>query len=90
MQLGRSFQRAFFSLPTPTHTPHPPNKRFPTSTNKDLAEKLYAAGVCQGSARFKRPKLSQTAFTIEHYAGGWLLFPTTPPRPSSPTVATPP
>ncbi|GBG00632.1 myosin [Raphidocelis subcapitata] len=43
--------------------------RFPTSTNKDLSEKLYASSICQASARFKRPKLSNTAFTIEHYAG---------------------
>jgi len=46
--------------------------RFPTATHKDLAEKLYGSGVCQGSARFKRPKLSQTAFTVEHYAGEWV------------------
>ena len=51
--------------PPPTHPP-----RFPTATHKDLAEKLYASPLCQGSARFKRPKLSQTAFTIDHYAGG--------------------
>jgi hypothetical protein len=47
--------------------PSPP--RFPTATHKDLADKLYASPLCQGSARFKRPKLSQTAFTIDHYAG---------------------
>lgn len=48
--------------------------RFPTATHKDLAEKLYGSAACKGSARFKRPKLSQTAFTVEHYAGGCLLW----------------
>eukprot|EP00879_Flechtneria_rotunda_P010956 GHRR01011448.1.p1 GENE.GHRR01011448.1~~GHRR01011448.1.p1 ORF type:complete len:975 (+),score=342.76 GHRR01011448.1:784-3708(+) len=43
--------------------------RFPTSTNKDLAEKLYNTPSVRGSARFNKPKLSQTAFTIQHYAG---------------------
>eukprot|EP00775_Hariotina_reticulata_P007220 gene7220-7433_t len=43
--------------------------RFPTSTNKDLAEKLYNTSTVRDSARFQRPKLSQTAFTIQHYAG---------------------
>lgn len=53
-----------------THNAHKnTNRSFPTATPKDLAEKLYAAPACRDSARFKRPKLSQTAFTVEHYAG---------------------
>jgi myosin-5 len=43
--------------------------RFPTATHKDLAEKLYSSPTCKGSQRFTQPKLSQTAFTIQHYAG---------------------
>jgi myosin-5 len=43
--------------------------RFPTATHKDLASKLYQSPTCKGSARFTQPKLSQTAFTISHYAG---------------------
>ena len=47
----------------------PSSPRFPNSTPKDLAEKLYGSTLCQGSSRFKRPKLNQTAFVIDHYAG---------------------
>lgn len=36
---------------------------------QDLAEKLYGAPSVRDSERFTRPKLSQTAFTIQHYAG---------------------
>jgi myosin-5 len=36
---------------------------------QDLAEKLYNNATVRDSARFQRPKLSQTAFTIQHYAG---------------------
>lgn len=43
--------------------------KFPTSTGKDLAQKLYTANVCKDSKRFAKPKLSVTAFTIDHYAG---------------------
>lgn len=43
--------------------------RFPTATGKDLANKLYTSGVCKESKRFSKPKLSLTAFSIDHYAG---------------------
>ncbi|KAF8063028.1 XI-F [Scenedesmus sp. PABB004] len=43
--------------------------RFPTATHKDLAEKLYGTPSVRDSGRFSKPKLSQTAFTIAHYAG---------------------
>ncbi|WIA40194.1 hypothetical protein OEZ86_013582 [Tetradesmus obliquus] len=43
--------------------------RFPTATHKDLAEKLYCTPSVKDSQRFAKPKLSQTAFTIQHYAG---------------------
>eukprot|EP00873_Tetraselmis_striata_P040360 jgi/Tetstr1/460624/TSEL_005822.t1 len=43
--------------------------RFPTATAADLALKLYQGDMIKGSARFSKPKLSQTAFTIDHYAG---------------------
>lgn len=36
---------------------------------QDLAEKLYSTQSVKESARFQKPKLSQTAFTIQHYAG---------------------
>lgn len=36
---------------------------------QDLAQKLYSTNTVSSSARFQRPKLSQTAFTIQHYAG---------------------
>lgn len=36
---------------------------------QDLAQKLYSTNSVSSSARFQRPKLSQTAFTIQHYAG---------------------
>lgn len=36
---------------------------------QDLAEKLYSTPTVKSSARFEKPKLSQTAFTIQHYAG---------------------
>lgn len=42
---------------------------FPTSTGADLAQKLYSSGLCKDSKRFSKPKTSQTAFTIDHYAG---------------------
>ena len=39
------------------------------ATNADLANRLYASPEVSGSARFSKPKLSQTGFSIEHYAG---------------------
>lgn len=39
------------------------------ATNADLANRLYASPEVTGSARFSKPKLSQTGFAIEHYAG---------------------
>jgi myosin-5 len=36
---------------------------------QDLAEKLYNTPSVKDSQRFQKPKLSQTAFTIQHYAG---------------------
>ncbi|CAL8460835.1 g366 [Coccomyxa elongata] len=43
--------------------------RFPRATNADLANRLYASPEVSGSGRFSKPKLSQTGFSIEHYAG---------------------
>eukprot|EP00197_Chlamydomonas_leiostraca_P009765 CAMPEP_0202867474 /NCGR_PEP_ID=MMETSP1391-20130828/9454_1 /ASSEMBLY_ACC=CAM_ASM_000867 /TAXON_ID=1034604 /ORGANISM="Chlamydomonas leiostraca, Strain SAG 11-49" /LENGTH=1634 /DNA_ID=CAMNT_0049547521 /DNA_START=190 /DNA_END=5094 /DNA_ORIENTATION=- len=43
--------------------------RFPTSTGADLAQKLYSTSTCKDSKRFSKPKRSNTAFTIDHYAG---------------------
>lgn len=40
---------------------------FPRSTHKSFAEKLYQ--TFSDHKRFKRPKLSQSDFTIRHYAG---------------------
>ena len=39
------------------------------ATNKDLANRLYQSAEVAGSKRFSKPKLSQTGFTVEHYAG---------------------
>ena len=39
------------------------------ATNKDLANRLYQSTEVAGSKRFSKPKLSQTGFTVEHYAG---------------------
>ena len=39
------------------------------ATHKDLANRLYQSAEVAGSKRFSKPKLSQTGFTIEHYAG---------------------
>lgn len=35
----------------------------------DLANKMYGTPSVSQSKRFSKPKLSQTDFTIEHYAG---------------------
>ncbi|XP_078430884.1 myosin-12-like [Wolffia australiana] len=40
---------------------------FPKSTHETFARKLYQ--TYRGHNRFSRPKLAQTAFTINHYAG---------------------
>lgn len=42
---------------------------FGQATNADLANRLYASPEVSGSGRFSKPKLSQTGFAIEHYAG---------------------
>jgi myosin heavy subunit len=39
------------------------------ATFQDLANRLYNTPEVSTSSRFSKPKLSQTAFTIEHYAG---------------------
>lgn len=36
----------------------------------DFANRLYNSSDVSGSKRFSKPKLSQTGFAIEHYAGG--------------------
>ncbi|MEW5300071.1 MAG: hypothetical protein WDW36_003028 [Sanguina aurantia] len=43
--------------------------KFPTATGKDLAEKLAASPACVASTRYSKPKLSPTAFAVNHYAG---------------------
>ena len=40
------------------------------ATNADYANRLYQSPIAKESKRFSKPKLSQTAFTIDHYAGG--------------------
>ncbi len=39
------------------------------ATHKDFANKLYGTSEVAKSSRFSKPKLDQTGFTIEHYAG---------------------
>ena len=39
------------------------------ATNADFANKLYMTPEVASSARFAKPKLDQTGFTIQHYAG---------------------
>ena len=51
----------------PPRCPHAPPP--PQATASDLAQKLYSTPSVSGSARFSKPKLSQTAFTVSHYAG---------------------
>lgn len=43
--------------------------RFPTSTGATFAEKLYNNKDVMDHKRFEKPKRSQTAFIIDHYAG---------------------
>ena len=40
------------------------------ATNVDFANRLYGSPDITSSKRFSKPKLSQTGFAIEHYAGG--------------------
>lgn len=44
--------------------------RFPKATYNDFAQKLYSTPSVSSSTRFSKPRLSQTDFTISHYAGG--------------------
>lgn len=44
------------------------------ATNADYANRLYQSPTIKESKRFSKPKLSQTAFTIDHYAGGVRLL----------------
>lgn len=39
------------------------------ATNADFANKLYGTHEVSKSSRFSKPKLDQTGFRIEHYAG---------------------
>ena len=39
------------------------------ATNADFATKLYSTPEVAKSARFSKPRLLQTGFTVEHYAG---------------------
>lgn len=43
--------------------------RFPTATGATFAEKLYTNKDVMDHKRFEKPKRSQTAFIIDHYAG---------------------
>lgn len=43
--------------------------RFPSASSNDFAQKLYGAPSCKDSKRFSKPRTSQSAFTIDHYAG---------------------
>ena len=43
--------------------------RFPTATGATFAEKLYNNKDVMDHKRFEKPKRSQTAFIIDHYAG---------------------
>ena len=36
----------------------------------DFANRLYGSPEVTSSKRFSKPKLSQTGFAVEHYAGG--------------------
>ena len=39
------------------------------ATYKDFANKMYGTREVSSSSRFSKPKLDQTGFTIDHYAG---------------------
>ena len=43
--------------------------KFPRSDHRAFAEKLYSSDFIANSSRFKKPKLSQEEFIVEHYAG---------------------
>ncbi|KAG1653209.1 hypothetical protein FOA52_006734, partial [Chlamydomonas sp. UWO 241] len=43
--------------------------KFPKATDRDLANKFYTSPLCKDHVRFSKPKTSQTAFCIDHYAG---------------------
>jgi myosin V len=43
--------------------------KFPRADHKDFAQKLYSSDFIANTSRFKKPKLSQEDFVIEHYAG---------------------
>jgi hypothetical protein len=43
--------------------------RFPTATGATFAEKMYDNKDIMGHKRFEKPKRSNTAFIIDHYAG---------------------
>jgi hypothetical protein len=45
---------------------------FPKSTHETLSQKLYEK--FKTHKRFAKPKLSRTAFTIQHYAGDVSIF----------------
>ena len=47
---------------------------FLQATNADYANRLYATPTVAQSKRFSKPKLKQTAFTIDHYAGEVRLY----------------
>lgn len=46
-----------------------PRCRCMQASTSDYANKLYTTPVVTQSSRFSKPKTSQTAFTIDHYAG---------------------
>ena len=43
--------------------------RFPKASHADYAQKLYSAPSISASKRFSKPRLAQSDFTIDHYAG---------------------
>jgi myosin V len=43
--------------------------RFPKATHEDFAQKLSSTTTVADSARFSKPRLAQTDFTLAHYAG---------------------
>lgn len=43
--------------------------KFPRATHEDFALKLRSTPEVSGNGRFRVPKMSQTAFTLDHYAG---------------------
>ncbi|WPT16300.1 Myosin-11 [Picochlorum sp. SENEW3] len=43
--------------------------KFPRFTHKDFSQKLYSSDFISKSNRFFKPRLSETEFAIQHYAG---------------------